>query len=98
MAIKMRTWKNNLWECIKIILFGIPIGFIGISMLIEYFDGTRGFLITNGVPIPLVVIAVGLTLVGAAMVILGIFYLIETLHRKLRKNDADYYYTFLSSK
>jgi hypothetical protein len=98
MALKIKTWKHNLWECVKIVLFGIPIGLIGLSMLIEYFDGTRGFFITNGVPIPLVIIAIILTAGGIIMVLLGLFVLYETLHRKLFKGDVDYYYTILSGK
>ena len=98
MALKIKTWKDNLWECAKTVLFGIPIGLIGLLMLIEYFDGTRGFLITNGVPIPLVVVAFALTTGGIIMVSLGLYILYETLRRKWFKGDADYYYTILSGK
>lgn len=91
MANKRKTWLSNLWEGVLYLFFGLCTAPGGYFMLVDLKNAsTRAVAIVNGIPIPDLIFPVLLAMVGAFLLIVGLYSIIKTLYRRIIKKSTRY--------
>ena len=87
-----KTWLNNIWESLLFFL-ATPLGFAGIAWLNSMQENdVSGAMVVNGVPLPLEIIPLLVTMAGFGLPLMGLIMILITLHRRVIKKRKSYDY------
>ena len=91
MAIKRKTWLNNLWEGFLYLFLGLMFAPGGYFMLVDLKDASvRAVAIVNGIPIPDLIIPIFAATIGAFLILSGLYSIASTLYRRIIKKSRQY--------